>query len=295
MVIFLGKGAMISIIIPTFNEEVFLPRLLKSIEEQTYRDFEVIIADNHSSDRTREIATLFSARMVDGGIPSVARNRGADAAAGEYMLFLDADSVIPRNFLIRLNKRFEKDFIDICIPSLKPIDSSKPIYKTMFKLANSYFKLMEGVKPQGGGACIFVTKRLHRRIGGFDETRRRSEDLDYINRAAQVGRFRCYLDLYVYFSVRRFEVEGISACAQKYLRSGFIFFFSGKQDWRSQYEYGKFYRAVVQASQIEKQDANDHITYRLLKRFNDLIEQLKKQLKELYTESSFFRSLRKAS
>jgi len=180
---------MISIVIPTFNEQDYLPRLLKSIKNQEFHDFEIIVADNNSSDKTCEIAKRFEAKIVEGGLPSVARNRGAAASKGEYLLFLDADTILPDNFLERLLDKFEQDFIDICIPALRPTDSKKPIYNTIFDLANTYLKLMENIKPQGVGACIFVTKRLHRRIGGFDESRRRSEDSDYINRAAKVGRY----------------------------------------------------------------------------------------------------------
>ncbi len=250
---------MISIVIPTLNEELYLPRLLQSIESQDYQDFEIIIADNDSSDQTRDIASSFSARVVDGGLPCVARNRGADIAKGKYLLFLDADTVLPPHFLHKLIKRVKEDSIDICIPALQPIDGTKPIYKPIFKLSNSYFKFMEGVKPQGGGACIFVSKRLHKKIGGFDESRRRSEDLDYINRAAKVGKFRCYLDLHVNFSVRRFETEGIATCLQKYFRSAIIFSFSGKPDEKKNYEYGRFSKFVFSASKIEASNEDNII------------------------------------
>jgi glycosyltransferase involved in cell wall biosynthesis len=248
---------MISIVTPTLNEEVYLPRLLKSIESQDYQDFEIIVADNNSSDGTRDIALSFLARVVDGGLPSVARNRGADIAKGEYILFLDADTILPPYFLHKLIQRVEEDSVDICIPALQPIDGTKPVYKLIFKLSNSYFKLMEGVKPQGGGACIFVSKRLHNKIGGFDESRRRSEDLDYINKAAKIGRFRCYLDLYVDFSLRRFETEGIATCLQKYFRSAIIFNFTGKPDEKKDYEYGMFSKCVISASKIKASNAGN--------------------------------------
>ncbi len=51
---------MISIIIPAYNEERFLPRLLESIKKQEFRDYEVIVADNHSEDRTTEIAQQYA-------------------------------------------------------------------------------------------------------------------------------------------------------------------------------------------------------------------------------------------
>ncbi|MEN6592532.1 MAG: glycosyltransferase family A protein, partial [Methanobacterium sp.] len=57
----------ISIIIPTYNEEEYLPYLLESIKRQDFTDYEVIVADAHSTDKTREIAKSFGAKIVDGG------------------------------------------------------------------------------------------------------------------------------------------------------------------------------------------------------------------------------------
>ncbi len=93
---------MVSIVIPTYNEERFLPRLLGSIEKQEFKDYEVIVADNHSRDATVEIALSHRARVVEDSLPAVARNRGAKVARGEYLLFLDADTVVPEGFLKKL-------------------------------------------------------------------------------------------------------------------------------------------------------------------------------------------------
>jgi glycosyltransferase involved in cell wall biosynthesis len=68
---------MLSIIIPTFNEERFLPYLLKSLNEQTFNDLEVIVADNNSTDATQAIALKSGAT---GGLPARGRNNGAKAA-----------------------------------------------------------------------------------------------------------------------------------------------------------------------------------------------------------------------
>ena len=153
---------MISIVIPAYNEEMFLPRLLESIRKQTFKDYEVIVADNDSTDNTVQAAINGGARVVRGGLPAAARNRGAEAAGGEYLLFLDADTVLPDGFLEKLFKKFEDDYLDICTLMYKPIDSRKMIYKTLFEFANAYLRMMEYIKPQGGGACIFITKRLHK-------------------------------------------------------------------------------------------------------------------------------------
>ena len=233
---------MLSIIIPAYNEQDYLPRLLKSIRAQGFPDLEVIVADADSTDRTAAIARSAGARVTKGGVPAVGRNRGARLAKGDYLLFIDADAVMPSGFLAAFMDRFEEDFLDICAPSLRPVDGDRPIYGAIFGLLNGIYKFLEFLKPQASGACILISRRLHRRIGGFDESRCRSEDLDYINRAAKLGRYRYYRDLFVYFSVRRFEREGIARLIRKYLRAGFIYFFSSKQDRKLEYDYGVFGR-----------------------------------------------------
>ncbi len=280
---------MISIIIPAYNEERFLPRLLESIKKQELRDYEVIVADNHSKDRTTEIAQQYGVRIVEGGLPAVARNRGAEAAEGEYLLFLDADTVLPKGFLVKLYDKFEEDYLDICIPALKPIDSRKVIYKTLYDFANAYFKLMEYIKPQGGGACIFVTKRMHRRIGGFNETLKTAEDHDYINRASEIGRFKMYTDIYLYVSVRRLEMEGLKTYIQKIVRDSFSYFFTGKPNEKIEYEFGNFTKAIIEESSKPSKSVDKIIVYKMLAQFNRLRHRLIKQLKSMGIDDSVFK------
>src|SRR5215471_758411 len=97
----------LSIIIPAYNEEQYLPRLLKSIEvaRSNYSggrdEIEVIVADNDSSDGTAQVAQAYGARVVHVAKRRIAaaRNGGARAARGEILCFIDADSAIhPQTF-----------------------------------------------------------------------------------------------------------------------------------------------------------------------------------------------------
>lgn len=85
-----------SVVIPTFNREATLRETLRSIEEQVFRDFEVIVVDDGSTDSTIEIAQSFPfARVIrqHNSGPGVARNTGVNAATGQYIAFLDSDDV----------------------------------------------------------------------------------------------------------------------------------------------------------------------------------------------------------
>jgi glycosyltransferase involved in cell wall biosynthesis len=272
---------MISIVIPAFNEEAFLPRLLASIEEQDYRDYEIIVADNNSADGTREVALKRGARVVPGGIPGVGRNRGAEVARGEYILFLDADTVLPEGFISSILSRFEKDFVDICVPWIKPIDGANQIYSTIFQFSNTFFKLMEAIQPQGLGVCILVTRRLHRRIGGFSEKQRVSEDFDYINRASFIGRFRVYTNVFVYHSVRRYKAEGVSTLVRKQVKSGFFYLFTGKGYDTEDYEFGTHSRHLLEERNGKRAEPDSASVKRLLSTMSKQSIRLQNQIEKM--------------
>jgi glycosyltransferase involved in cell wall biosynthesis len=108
-----------SIIIPTLNEEVLLPNLLRDLQAQTFRDFEVIVADAGSKDGTVDLAQSLGARVVPGGMPAVGRNRGAQAAGGDFLVFLDADTRVAPTFLEQIHAELEERFLDLATCEIK--------------------------------------------------------------------------------------------------------------------------------------------------------------------------------
>ncbi len=93
----LTVGSSLSVIIPTLNEEEYLPRLLEQLQRES--PHQIIIADGGSSDRTVEIAQQFGALIVHGKKGRAAQmNLGAAAATGEFLLFLHADTAPPPDF-----------------------------------------------------------------------------------------------------------------------------------------------------------------------------------------------------
>ena len=116
---------MISIIIPTLNEEKYLPLLLKSIARQKFRDYEIIVADAGSEDKTLDIAKRYNCRIVAGGLPAKGRNEGAKVAKGDLLLFLDADVILPQKFFRRAVSEFETEKIDFGAFALTPYPRNK--------------------------------------------------------------------------------------------------------------------------------------------------------------------------
>ena len=208
-----------SIIIPTYNEEEYLPILLESIKEQDFDDYEIIVADANSTDRTREIAEEYGCIIVDGGLPAVGRNNGARVAKGEYLLFLDSDLKLTENYLRNVVYEFKMERLGIAITQMMPL-SAKVEDKIFHDLANYFMIGVEKIKPHGAGCYgIIAKKKLHDECGGFDESLTFGEDTDYIERLAEKERFRVLRNAKIGVSTRRLEEEGITTLIQQYGKS----------------------------------------------------------------------------
>ena len=208
---------MLSIVIPTYNEEAYLPCLLASIRSQQFDDYEIIVADAFSKDRTREVAVSFGARVVDGGMPGPGRNLGAAAAKGDLLLFLDADVVLPDDqWLGNKVRQFYRRKLDAGTCLIKPL-SFKAIDRFSHGVYNLHMLAMQFVHEHAPGFCLFATKRMHDRIGGFDPSIKLAEDHDYVRRASEFGKFRVLLGPRIRVSVRRFERDGRLNIFAKYL------------------------------------------------------------------------------
>ena len=111
----------ISIIIPTYNEEEYLPKLLESIKNQEFQDYEVIVADANSNDKTKgNRRDPYGCKVVDGGIPAIGRNRGVNVAQGEYLLFLDSDVILTAGYLETALNEFIDNELGIAITQDNP-------------------------------------------------------------------------------------------------------------------------------------------------------------------------------
>ncbi|AEG18833.1 MJ1255/VC2487 family glycosyltransferase [Methanobacterium paludis] len=226
----------ISIIIPTYNEEDYLPKLLESIKNQEFRDYEVIVADANSKDKTREIAESYGCKVVEGGIPAIGRNRGASVAQGEYLLFLDSDVILTAGYLESALDEFIDNELGIAITQITPLSDSL-IDKVSHDFANLFMKSVESIKPHGAGCYgILTMKKLHDEVGGFDEAIDFGEDTDYIEKIAKISSFRVLREPQLLVSIRRLEKEGRKNIAFKYAKST-LYQFSGRKITAEELDY----------------------------------------------------------
>ena len=243
----------ISIIIPTYNEEEYLPKLLESIKSQDFTDYEVIVADAQSDDNTREIAKDYGCVVVEGGLPGPGRNRGAEVAQGEILLFLDSDLELTENYLSNVVEEFESEELGIAITQMTPL-SEKKRDKYLHDLANWFMIAVENIKPHGAGCYGIISKKeLHDEVDGFDENLSFGEDTDYIERVAEISEFKVLRNARIGVSTRRLEEEGLYTLLKQYGKST-VNDFRGKRTSAEDlgYEFGHDPISALDSVEMEK-------------------------------------------
>ncbi len=206
---------MLSIIVPTLNEEEYLPILLESIKKQNFSDHEIIVADAGSKDKTLEIAKQYNCRIIPGGLPAKGRNEGAKIAKGDLLFFLDADAVLPDNFLERALKEFNNKKLDFAAFGLLPYKGTK-LDKIAFNLFyNHYVFALEKILPHASQG-VLIKKPLFYELKGYDETITLAEDHDLARRAKKKANYGILKSDKIFISDRRFKKDGWLSVGVKY-------------------------------------------------------------------------------
>lgn len=182
----------ISIIIPVYNGEKYLERCIKSVLNQTYSYYEIIIVDDGSTDKTEQISKEFTKkydcikyfRKKNGGVSS-ARNFGLDNASGNYVLFLDHDDYLDYNYIEELLNFAEDKKIDIVRSGYKTVDSEGKIINKCKYMDNSviipenYFKIFLESTFFGYAGGVFISMETINDTR-FNSSLKFAEDLDFI-------------------------------------------------------------------------------------------------------------------
>ncbi|NTW28249.1 MAG: glycosyltransferase [Coriobacteriia bacterium] len=206
----------LTVIVPALNEAQRLPKLLDQLSSQTQPPDQVVVADAGSTDGTREVATAAGACVVDGGMPAVGRNAGARVATGDLLLFLDADVEINPNFISDAVAEFESRSLSAATVHMSSMEAGAR-NEFACEVVNFYMDLMQYVAPHAPGFCILAPRAVHEAIGGFDEEVVLAEDHDYVQRAAEHGKFRVLQSVRASTSMRRIDKEGFVRLAFMYL------------------------------------------------------------------------------
>src|SRR3989344_3356913 len=110
----------ISVVIPAYNEEKLIGKCVDSLKKQDYpkENFEIIVVDHRSTDKTSEIAKQHGANLLrfteDKATIGSTRQFGSESAKGQIIAYVDADSVPAMDWLLRINKHMQNEKI-VCV------------------------------------------------------------------------------------------------------------------------------------------------------------------------------------
>lgn len=228
------KTPLISIVIPTLNEEEYLPGLLQDLQNQTKKNFEVIVVDGKSVDQTKKRAMVF-AKDIDLTFleatkrnTSYQKNFGAKHARGVFLFFLDADNRIGKDCMEKLQGYIDREKKLLYLPLPKP--SNENLFNMiLFAISiKAVIGLQKVGKALSFGPAILIQRELFERIGRFDEAAYVSEDHNLIVKAYKAKvKVRFMKDVNFIFSMRRFESEGALKVTTQYVIFTWLTFFKG--------------------------------------------------------------------
>ncbi|HFI0136056.1 TPA: glycosyltransferase family 2 protein [Streptococcus suis] len=127
---------LVSIIVPIYNVEKFLPRCIESICNQTYENIEILLINDGSTDESEQICVDFMARdpriryfLKENGGLSDARNYGIERACGKYLAFIDSDDFVESDFILRLYDALVQQNASVAIAGFSKVDENGTILK----------------------------------------------------------------------------------------------------------------------------------------------------------------------
>ncbi|WP_308212823.1 glycosyltransferase family 2 protein [Mycolicibacterium arenosum] len=201
-----------SIVVPAHNEEGYIGATLEHLAALDYPDqrYEVLVVENGSSDRTLDVARRFECGNVrvfasDARGVSAAKNAGAEQASpdGDWVVFLDADTLLKANFLTELESllRNARTPLSVGTSSVRPIEGGR--------VARAWFAYYDLAHRLGKGSyAIQIARRSMLSLVRFDEALVMGEDTRFIKDACAQGDFFFLPTDTVLTSTRRFEQVG---------------------------------------------------------------------------------------
>jgi len=220
----------LSFVIPAYNEEAYLANCLASILKEIKgggHDVEIIVVNNASTDRTKEIALSYSPVMVVDELRKGivrARQAGYEAATGDLIANVDADNIIPAGWLSKVFDEFTKNdnlvglsgpLIYYDLPWLINLQVKLFYFLGYLTYLLNHFVLKKGGMLQGGN--FILRKSALAKIGGFDTTIDfYGEDTDIARRLQHAGRVKFTFELPMCSSGRRMAREGMFLTGFRY-------------------------------------------------------------------------------
>lgn len=209
---------MISIIIPTRNEEKILEKTLLNFKNGFTLPHEVIVSDGKSTDATLAIARKYADQVIEADPTkkqniAVGRNTGAAAAKGDFLVFFDADCSIlePDKFFSLALKQFEKPTISGLVTNIRVLkEHETKSDKIIMGIINWWYGVLNNVFHIGmaGGEFQMMRRETFKKIGGYNEHLVASEDVYMMAQLNKFGQTKLDRSLTVYHTGRRAHQVG---------------------------------------------------------------------------------------
>ena len=190
----------ISIIIPTYNEEENIEKLISYLGCIAQKNaIEIIVADGGSTDNTLQLAQIITAKATVSTIKGRAgqMNHGVHYATGDVLYFVHADSRPPLTYFTDIENALAKGYN--CGSYRSQFDSNNYLLKI-----NAFFTRFNVLFCRGGDQTIFVTKALFEKVGGYNNEMLIMEDYDFLARIRKQGKFKLFNKPTV-FSARKYD------------------------------------------------------------------------------------------
>lgn len=208
---------MISFVIPAHNEDALIGQTIGAIRRAARAlslDFEIVVVDDASTDATASKAAAAGARVVRADVRQIAaaRNAGADAASGDVLVFVDADTIVPIETMRQTVEALGRGYVAGGAPAR--LEETSQLWARLSWLP---FQYGARILRLPGGAYMFMTRRAFDAAGRFDERYFAGEEI-YLSRALKkVGRFRVVRHSVV-TSGRKFRILGFRGMLREWLR-----------------------------------------------------------------------------
>ncbi len=224
----------VSLIVPAYNEEKYIAKTLASLKNQTYRNYEIIVVNNNSTDTTQEIAKQFVKNILlepkKGYHHAV--NRGVAAAQAPLMAVCDADTLYPPHWLHNVMREFEQNPDLIAVYGSVMFDDMNNAMKWLSHIcftATIFFSRLWGFHNPGGFNFV-MKKDAYLAVGGYSPAIYNGVALDAeLGRRLQTrGVLKFNPSIIVHTSSRRYRKGGFFAMITMYLKSWYWINFNRK-------------------------------------------------------------------
>lgn len=238
---------MISLIVPTFQEEKLLPSFLAQFDRAllSRENVEVVISDGGSTDDTVRIAREWGAvvtRHTEQRRQTIAegRNLGASVAKGDVLIFINADVRVSdvALFFQRVREAVSTDGTSGATAEVQVFPEEERFSDRVFHLwHNAYVRFLNAIgEGMGRGECQVLTREMFERLGGYNPTMVAGEDYDLFRRVRKNGRIVMLPGVVIYESPRRFRKYGYTHIVWGWTRNALAVIFrnsSSSEEWEA--------------------------------------------------------------